>query len=210
MERKAVGAEKELNETLAAMQTDHFDLFQLHALSSINEVETAFAPGGAMEVFNKARQQGKIKYIGFSAHSEDAALLAMSKFDFDTILFPLNINCWMHGSFGPRAYELALSRDMGILALKAMAMTELKPGETKPYKNVWYKPLQDPEMSKLGLRYTLSKEVTAAIPPGDAEFFWYAMDAARDLKPITKEETDRLMAFVANNPPLFSNHFDQL
>lgn len=206
MERTDAGAEKELNESLTAMQTDHFDLYQLHALSSTNEVETAFALGGAMEVLLKARQQGKIKYLGFSAHSEDAALLAMSKFDFDTILFPLNINCWMHGSFGPRAYELALSRDMGILALKAMAMTELKPGEPKPYKNVWYRPLQDPEISKLGLRYTLSKEVTAAIPPGDPEFFWYAMEAAKNLHPITQEEIDRLIAYIEGAPPIFSNH----
>jgi len=206
MERSAAGAEKELNEALSAMLTDHFDLYQLHALSSVDEVEKAFAPGGAMEVFVKAREQGKVRYLGFSAHSEDAALLAMKKFDFDTILFPINFNCWHQGDFGPRAYTEAKSKNMGILALKAMAMTTLKQGETKPFKNVWYRPVQDDEMAKLALLYTLSKDVTAAIPPGDAEFFWKAMDTVRDLRPITQEETDQLMAFIADNPPLFTNH----
>jgi predicted aldo/keto reductase-like oxidoreductase len=204
MERSAQGAEKELNESLAALYTDHFDLYQLHALSSVDEVEKAFAPGGAMEVFVKAREKGKIRFLGFSAHSEDAALLAMKKFDFDTILYPINFNCWMNGHFGPKAFEEAKSRGMGILALKAMAMTLLKPGETKPYKNVWYRPVQDEEMAKLALRYTLSKEVTAAIPPGDAEFFWKAIEVVKDLQPVTQADIERLSALVSDKPPLFS------
>jgi predicted aldo/keto reductase-like oxidoreductase len=188
------------------MQTDHFDLYQLHALSSTDEVEKVFAPGGAMEVFLNARQQGKVRFLGFSAHSEEAALLAMKKFNFDTILFPINFNCWHHGNFGPRAFAEARSKGMGILALKAMAMSLLKPGEAKLYKNVWYRPMQDKEMASLAIRYTLSKEITAAIPPGDAVFFRQAMETVKDFKPITQEETDRLIAFVSDNPPVFSNN----
>ncbi|HLO58656.1 MAG TPA: aldo/keto reductase [Bacteroidales bacterium] len=204
-ERTAEGALKELNESLEGMQTDHFDLYQLHALSSTDEVEKVFAPGGAMEVFLNARQQGKVRFLGFSAHSEDAALLAMKKFNFDTILFPINFNCWHHGNFGPRAFAEARSKGMGILALKAMAMSLLKTGEAKLYKNVWYRPMQDNEMASLALRYTLSKEITAAIPPGDSEFFWEAMETAKNFKSITQEETDRLLAFVGDNTPVFSN-----
>jgi predicted aldo/keto reductase-like oxidoreductase len=158
-----------------------------------------------MEVFLNAKQQGKVRFLGFSAHSEDAALLAMKKFNFDTILFPINFNCWHHGNFGPRAFAEARSKGMGILALKAMAMSLLKPGEAKLYKNVWYRPMQDNEMASLAIRYTLSKEITAAIPPGDSEFFWEAMETVKDFKPITQEETDRLLAIVSDNPPVFSN-----
>ena len=204
-ERTAVGAEKELNETLKAMVTDHFDLFQLHAISSVAEVEKAFGPGGAMEVFLKAKEQGKIRFLGFSAHSEEAALLAMEKFEFDSILFPINFNCWHHGNFGPKAFEMAKSKGMGILALKAMAFGTLQQGEAKPYKNVWYTPVEDDEMAKLALRYTLSKEVTAAIPPGDASFFWQAMETVKDFKPISPAETEKLIAYIGDKPPVFSN-----
>ena len=204
-ERNAAGAEKELNESLRILQTDHFDLYQLHALSSVDEVKEVFAPGGAMEVFVRAKQQGKVKYLGFSAHSVDAALLAMEKYDFDTILFPINFNCWKSGDFGPQVFETARSKNMGILALKAMAYTLLKEGETKPYKNVWYRPVQDDVLLKLAMRFTLSKEVTAAVPPGDAEFFWKAVEVAKSFQPISATETELLDQLALKNPPLFKH-----
>jgi predicted aldo/keto reductase-like oxidoreductase len=204
-ERGAAGAEKQLEESLRIFGTDHFDLYQLHALSSVDEVEKAFGPDGAMEVFTKAKQQGKVRYLGFSAHSVDAALLAMEKFDFDTILFPINFNCWYTGDFGPQVFEAAKSKNMGILALKAMAYTLLKEGEKKLYKNVWYRPVQDDEMARLALRFTLSKDITAAIPPGDAEFFWKAVETVKDFHAITREETEKLINYIGVNPPIFEH-----
>lgn len=205
LERDAAGAEKQLHESFSLLNTDYFDLYQLHALSSVDEVEKIFGPGGAMELFIRARQQGKVKHLGFSAHSVEAALLAMKNFDFDSILFPINFNCWRNGDFGPQVYEMARSKGMGILALKAMAHTLLKEGEKKLYKNVWYRPVLDDELIKLALRYTLSMEVTAAIPPGDAEFFWKAVEVAGDLKPISMEEVERLNKLSSGNPPLFKH-----
>ncbi len=207
-EREAKGAEKQLEESLQVFGTDHFDLYQLHALSSVDQVKQAFGPDGAMEVFIKARQQGKVRYLGFSAHSVDAALYAMNQFDFDTILFPFNFNCWHNGNFGPQVFEAARSGNMGILALKAMAYTRLKPGEDKLYKNVWYRPVLDDEMSRLALRYTLSKEITSAIPPGDAEFFWRAMEVAKDFQPVTEAETEKLISIAAGNEPIFQHTTD--
>lgn len=203
--RDAVEAEKQLNESLKAFNTDHFDLYQLHALSSTDEVEKAFAPGGAMEVFTRAREQGKVRFLGFSAHNVEAALLAMKNFNFDTILFPVNFNCWNNGDFGPQVYETAKSKGMGILALKAMALTTLGEGEKKLYKNVWYRPVQDDHLARLALRYTLSKELTAAIPPGDAEFFWKAVEVARDFKPITPDENETLAKLATGLKPVFSH-----
>jgi predicted aldo/keto reductase-like oxidoreductase len=203
--RDAVEAEKQLNESLKAFNTDHFDLYQLHALSSVEEVEKAFAPGGAMEVFIRAREQGKVRFLGFSAHNVEAALLALKKFEFDTILFPINFNCWNNGDFGPQVYEVARSRGMGILALKAMALTTLGEGEKKLYKNVWYRPIQDDEIARLALRFTLSKELTAAIPPGDEVFFWKAVEVARDFKPINPGESEKLAKLATGHQPVFSH-----
>lgn len=202
-ERTREGAEKELNESLRMLQTDHVDLYQLHALTTREDVETAFGRNGAMELFLKARQDGKVRYLGFSAHSVDAALLALEKFDFDTILFPFNFACWHHGNFGPQVFEKARSRNMGILALKSMALTRLAEHEQKVYPNVWYKPIMDEETMNLALRYTLSKEVTAAIPPGESTLFWKAHAIAAGFKPITDEEKARLVALAANTEPVF-------
>ena len=73
--RDKAGAAAELRDSLKSLQTDRFDLYQLHAVSSVEEAETCLAPGGALEAFLEARDAGLVRYLGFSAHSAEAALL---------------------------------------------------------------------------------------------------------------------------------------
>src|SRR5664279_3074182 len=101
LERDAAGAARELGHSLKLLKTDHFDLYQLHALTDVEEVEQAFGSGGAMETIVKAKEDGQIRYIGFSAHSEEAAHAAMDRFDFDSLLFPLSFPTWIGANFGP-------------------------------------------------------------------------------------------------------------
>jgi len=204
LERGKDGAQRELQESLTKLKTDYFDLYQLHAITTREDVEQAFAPGGAMEVFIKAREEGKVRFLGFSAHSEEAALLAMEKFDFDTALFPLNFVCWHQGKFGPGILAKAREKNMGILALKAMAFTGVPEGEEKPYQKLWYKPIEDDQITRLSLRFTLAQGTTAAIPPGDTKFFWKAVDFAQDISQITEEEIRQLEGVSQNVQPLFS------
>lgn len=202
-ERTADGAQKNLEDSLQKLQTNHFDLYQFHALSSVEDVEKVFAKNGAMETVVKAKKEGKIKYVGFSAHSVDAAMLAMKNYDFDSILFPINFACWNAGNFGPQVYAEAEKRGMGILALKAMALTKLKQNEPKFDKNVWYTPVQDEEIMKMALKFTLSKNITAAVPPGKNTLFLKALEFMNGYKPITSDETDKLLALAKNTEPIF-------
>lgn len=201
--RNAKEAQAELEDSLQKLRTDHFDLYQLHALSSTDQVEEVFAPGGAMEVFVKAKKEGKVKHLGFSAHSVDAALLAMNNYDFDSVLFPINFACWHAGDFGPQVYAEAEKRGMGILALKAMALTRLGEGEEKLYKNVWYKPILEEDVMKMALKFTLSKNVTSAIPPGKNTLFLKALEFMNDYESISGEETDKLLAMANTTEPIF-------
>lgn len=73
MDRSAAGAKAELLESLAVLGTDHFDVYQMHALMTQEDLDQAFAPGGAMETFVWAKKEGLIRNIGFSAHNEDIA-----------------------------------------------------------------------------------------------------------------------------------------
>lgn len=202
-ERSAEGALQNLEDSLRKLETDHFDLYQLHALSSVEEVQQVFAPGGAMETVVKAKKEGKIKHVGFSAHSVDAALLAMNNYDFDSILFPINFACWHAGNFGPQVFAEAEKRGMGILALKAMALTKLGDGEQKVFKNVWYRPIQDEEVMKLALKYTLSKNITAAVPPGQNTLFLKALEFMNEYEPITAKETNKLLSLAKETTPIF-------
>lgn len=178
-------------------------MYQLHELSSVEEVEQAFSSGGAMETLVKAKQDGKIKHIGFSAHSVDAALLAMKNFDFDSILFPINFACWNAGNFGPQVFAEAEKRGMGILALKSMALTTFHEKEDLIYKNCWYRPINDEKVMKMALKYTLSKNITAAIPPGDYSLFLKALEFMNDYEPISEKETKELLSLAKNTKPVF-------
>ena len=160
------------------LKTDHFDLYQLHALTDVEEVEQVFGGDGAMETFLKAQKDGKIRYIGFSAHGEEAAHAAMDRFEFDSILFPLSFTAWIKSKFGPSVYKRAKKSGMGILALKAMMHgnwpKDMKESE-RPWEKAWYQPFDEIDKATLGLRFTLHLPVTALIPPGHWELFRLAV-----------------------------------
>ncbi len=85
--RERQGAQEELERSLVRLQTDRFDLYQFHAFTDIREVERTLGRGGALETVVSAKEQGKVRFVGFSAHSEQAALRAMELYDFDTVAY---------------------------------------------------------------------------------------------------------------------------
>ena len=89
-ERTAKGVMESLESSLKTLQTDYFDVYQIHALANSREFDQIFAENGAIEAFIEAKKKGLIRHIGITAHSEELALEAISKFDFDTAMFPLN------------------------------------------------------------------------------------------------------------------------
>jgi len=203
-ERTKAGARKELEQSLKNMRTDHFDLYQHHAVITLEDVDTLLGPGGAMETFLEAKQEGKIRFIGFSAHTVEAAMALMEGFDFDTILFPFNYATWHAGNFGPQVMEMAKEKNMGILALKAMAKGPWQEGaDRKKYPKCWYEPLSSPEEITMGLRFTLSHPVTAAIPPGDENLFRQALSLAGNLKPLEQAEVLSIKEKALKGVPLF-------
>ena len=201
--RDKEGAAAELRESLKKLRTDHFDLYQLHAMTTEVDLRKAMGPGGAIEAFVEAREKGLVRYLGFSAHSAEIALALMDQFDFNTILFPVNWVCYFNAGFGPQVIAKAEEKGMGRLALKAMAQTTIKKGEEKEYKKCWYKPVTDPEETDLALRFTLSEPITAAIPPGDIRLFRKALDIADRFQPMTDVERNTLKQRAAGLEPIF-------
>jgi aryl-alcohol dehydrogenase-like predicted oxidoreductase len=201
--RTKAEAEEELNRSLSHLRTDYFDLYQLHAITTREDVETALGPGGAMETFIAAREAGKVRHLGFSAHSVEAALMAMEQFPFDSALFPVNFVTFYNGGFGSQIMAKAQEKGVGCLALKAMARTNWKEGAERPFPHCWYEPLSDPHLAELAVRFTLSQPVTAAIPPGDPRLFRLALDIAENFRPITDAELAELRDYGQPLEPLF-------
>lgn len=195
----------QLEESLRMLKTDHVDLYQFHALTKMTDLDKVLGPGGAMETMEAAKREGKIRYIGFSVHSAETAVAAMDRYNFDTILFPLNFVLYTQAGFGPQILKKAQEKKMGILALKSMAKT-VWPADQKqnhPEPKCWYQPAAFPDEASLGLRWTLGHLITAAIPPGDERYFRLAMDVAQSYKPLHPEEEQALLTGAHGVEPLF-------
>ena len=202
-------AEVELKQSLKNLRTDHFDLYQLHAINKVDkDVDAAFAKDGVMGLLIEARKAGLIRHIGFSAHSVEAALAAFDRYDFDSVLVPVNFACCHKGDFGPQIIRKAQQKNAAVLALKATARDRWpakKPPMRAKYPKCWYRPLVEPAEVALALRFTLSLPVTAAVPPGEEAPFRWALEAAMKFKPLTDAEHKQVAAWAATiAKPLFT------
>ena len=202
--RKKEDSRKELEQSLKNMRTDHFDLYQLHAVTTIADVNTILGKGGAIETCLEARKEGKIRFIGFSAHSVEAATALINGFNFDTIMFPFNLYSWYAGNFGSQVLALAQEKKMGIIALKAMAKEPWpQNADHSKFKKCWYEPFSNEEDILTGLRFTLSHPISSAIPPGEEELFRMALNLRDKIKPLNKEEIEIIKTRTLKGNPLF-------
>ena len=207
-QREREGAVKELKESLKRLRTDYFDLYQLHAITDVKkDIEIAFAKGGAMEVFIEAKKEGQVRHLGFSAHSKEAALAAMDRYDFDSILFPINFATFYKGSFGAKVIDAAESKGVARLALKALARQRWPQDDPlrKEYPKCWYQPLTELEEARLGLYFTLSQSVTTALPPGEESLFRMALDLATDFEPLSTQDLEIVKQMAVSLNSIFQS-----
>ena len=191
---------RDLENSLKVLQTDYFDLYQLHEVVDKNSLKQALASGGALEAIIDAREEGLINNIGFSAHSEWAALKLMDSFDFDTVMFPINWNYWLNESQGKKVIARARETDKGILAIKALAHRRWQEDDEKQDYHTWYKPLFDNrELAELALKFTLSQDIDTAVPPGDIRMLDYSLEMLNNLAAplhLSKEEENKLREYA--------------
>jgi uncharacterized protein len=121
------GALKDLHASLKALRTDYIDLWQIHQVGEMKEVEQIFGPGGSIEAFEQAKKEGKCRFIGFTGHRNPNVHLEMLKrYDkYDTILMPLNPADPAYLSFEKLVLPVAIERGMGIQAMKGTANSKL-------------------------------------------------------------------------------------
>ncbi|OAI47853.1 hypothetical protein AYO44_08715 [Planctomycetaceae bacterium SCGC AG-212-F19] len=125
-DRTRDGSLRLLDDTLKRLKTDHLDLWQLHDLRTIEQLNTIFSKGGALEALLEARTQGRVRHLGITGHHDPAILLeAMRRFDFDTVLVALNAADVHTLSFIQTVLPEARKRNMGVIGMKVCAQTRL-------------------------------------------------------------------------------------
>jgi predicted aldo/keto reductase-like oxidoreductase len=208
--RDKEGAREELERSLKRFKTDHFELYQLHHLRTPEEVKQALGPNGAMETLLKAKEEGKIKYIGFSAHTTKGAIQAMEGFQFDTVMFPINfVELFLLG-FGQEVLDLAERQGTAVVAIKPMCRGAWPEGVERTRK-WWYRPVEDLGEIDLALRFTLSqKMVVAGFPPAFVDLTDRAIEVGRNYRPTTPAEVGTLRQLAQSCESIFRREEEQV
>ncbi|MBI5691231.1 MAG: aldo/keto reductase [Verrucomicrobia bacterium] len=202
--RDAAGAMQELEQSLVRLKTDHFELYQLHVMSTAAEVKEAFGPGGAIETLLKAREQGKVRWLGFSAHTKEAALDCLRHFKFETVMYPVNFVEHYQHKFDPEVLALARQSGAAVIAIKPISAGSWKPGEKKTRNNYWYRALEEQDEINLAMRFALSLDpVVSAIPTSFIDLNERSIIAGRAFRPATDTDLKSMQALAEKYSPLF-------
>ncbi len=213
-ERKKAGAWESIKRSLETLHADKFDLFQLHGIDDPDTLATALGPGGALEAVLEAKEQGLVANIGITGHNPPNHNLALQKYAFDTVMFPLNRihaahpNEW--NDWGA-LLKTARQKDVGLMAIKASAKGRWADGQDREHAHrygTWYEPFDDAEDLRKSLWFTLSQDITAAVLPGELKLWPMLISAAQKFKPLSKEEQQQYMDEVAGLEPLVGPKMD--
>ena len=197
-ERTAEGAQRELNRSLELLHTDYFDNYQMHSLTTQEDLDVAFGPEGALTVMIKAKEAGLVRNLGITCHDEDVALRALELYDFDSVLFPLNWGLLLGKGWGSRIAAKCKEKGIGLLAMKAFihrAWLDKEECLKSGFHKSWCKPIINDEKFLLAaMKYTLSIGADTLIPPGNFHHFSFAVEHIDEClaNPLTEEDVEYL------------------
>ena len=180
--RDASLATRMLEESLRRLQTDHLDLWQIHGVSFDNDPELFIRPNGAAEALDRAKQQGKVRYVGFTGHKDPAIHLKMlaTGFPFDAVQMPLNAFDATFHSFETQVLPELNRRGIAALGMKPFS------GKGEPLK----KGLLTPDEA---LRYAMSLPVVTTITGMDKiDLLRQNLQIAQNFQPMAPEEMEAL------------------
>ena len=172
--RGAEEAAREVDASLRRLRTDYIDLYHLHAVDTPEEWREVSADTGALTALEKARQAGKVGFLGITGHMPTLLVLALKSGRLDTVMTMTNyIDRFVYGT-EVALHPLARERDAGVFVLKPTAHNSIADRE-------------------LAYRYVLSQDVDCVIPPRQKEEFLLAVQAAERFRPLSAEEERELL-----------------
>ena len=187
-DRKADHSMQKLEESLRRLKTDYLDLWQIHEVVWEDDPERIMAPGGSLEAMVKAKEQGKVRFIGFTGHKSPHLhrQLLTSELPWDTVQMPINVFDAHFSSFQHEIMPMCLEQGIGVLGMKSNAGGHLQRSEAGI----------TPEEA---LRYALGLPVSVEISGMDSlEILRKNMAVADDFTPFGEEECDALLAHAAS------------
>jgi predicted aldo/keto reductase-like oxidoreductase len=196
LKRKEKGARRELKNSLERLGTDHFDLYQFHAVSSFEELDTILGENGAMKTFLEAKETGIIKHIGITGHNDIRILKKAIEIsdDFETILLPVYVGALVKpdpvNDFRA-VLKIAQEKNIGVTAIKSICKGRWKDEATY---TTWYEPLISQELVDQAVWFTLSQEgVTTYSLPCDVQLWPLIFNAVQRYKRLDQNEQKNII-----------------
>jgi aryl-alcohol dehydrogenase-like predicted oxidoreductase len=220
-ERTRDGSMRMIEKSLELLQTDHVDLWQLHDIGTLTDVNEVFAKDGAMEALLEMKEQKVVRYLGLTGHYRpDSLIEGIHRYPFDTILMAMNAADPHHYSFNDALLPLAVERQMGIIGMKIPGRGRLlstwTPQPLEVQKHMWEGMVPAPSPGTLRMReamyYTLSRPVSTVIIGCDtvAQLEENAQ-LARGFTPLNDAQQTELVARAESvaKPSLFFRFYDR-
>jgi uncharacterized protein len=184
--RTATEYNRQLEQSLARLRTDHIDLVQFHEVIRMDDPDRIFADEGAIHAALAARKAGKLRYIGFTGHKDPAVHLRMLEvakahdFHFDTVQMPINVMDAHFRSFTKEVMPVAIQQGIGVLAMKTF-------GDHFILESKTVDPIE-------ALHYGLTQPVSVVITGIDSmPILDQALQAVRTFKPLTDAQTKSIL-----------------
>lgn len=206
--RTREGATEELHRSLERLRLSSFDLYQLHAVNTLEDLDRAMGPDGALEAIVEACDAGLTRFVGITSHGMSAPAVlqqALHRYDFDTVLFPVNFVLFADTEY--RQQALALLRecrdhDVGVMAIKSISR---RPWASRARRyTTWYEPIDDPAEMQRAVNLALSQEVTGLCSAGDLTLLPHFLDACEYFTPMSLPQQEALIAAAGEYEPIFS------
>jgi len=197
-ERTRDAATAELHRSLERLGVDRLDLYQLHAVRRLDELDACTAPGGALEALIEARERGLVKWLGITGHTHDAPATqveALRRFDFDSVMLPLNFVLYALPEYRrdyERLVEVCQERDVGMQIIKSVAKDPS--GDTPHRYTTWYERFDDQELVNRAVAFVLSQPITPLCSAGDVTIMPKVVEAAEAFRPLAQPQQEALLA----------------
>lgn len=205
-ERGKTGAWESIKRSLEMLKVGYFDLYQLHGVNDLETLNAVLSPRGALEAVLEAKEQGLVRHIGITGHRPFVQIEALNRFDFDTLLFPVNCVLAAHrNDFNDFTLllEIAQQKDVGTIGIKAVAKRPWE-SEMRMYQT-WYEPFDEQTEIDKSLWYALNQGITTAAMPADLRLWPLVIDAAERFRGMDAGEQEEVVSQVRQYRPIFPN-----
>lgn len=200
------GAWRDVESIMRRMGTEDFDLFQLHSVGNMEQLELATASDGSLKTLVEMREQGLTKWLGITGHGPEVPatiLEALKRFDFDTVMFPLNPAAARDAAYREVTTRLLAEceeRDIGVQTIKMIARGGWGDGEKQ--MNTWYDPHRTQEDIDQSLWWVLSQPMHTAPSCGEISLLPKVLDAAERFRPLSDAEQEDVLQSQSPPQPL--------